>query len=333
MIYKEHETIFDNGVFKESFLKFIAYKQSLGFKYSRRVQCALKNLNTKLNTYKLDAPVLLKETVETLVCRREHESPATQNKRICLLRHFAGFLQEMGYEAYIYPEHCKTIHHEYFAPYIFTEQQIASIVKTSDSLPFMTRTPMYHIVWPAIIRVLYGCGLRLSEALSLKVKNVNLNSGTLYIEKSKNWTSRLVPMSPSLNRYMVNYMSIVNLEPRSDTYFFPAPDGGCYAVNTAYSQIKRIYEEAGIPRLSNGRLPRIHDLRHTYCCHALKQMQENGFDLYYSLPILSAYLGHQGIRDTEKYLRLPIFQHPAVVEAETAILGDIIPEVNYYEEA
>jgi len=242
------------------------------------------------------------------------------------------FLQEIGYEAYIYPEYYKTIHHEYFAPYIFTERQIASIIKTSDSLPFMARTPRRHIIWPAIVRVLYGCGLRLSEALSLKVKNVNLDSGILHIEKSKNWTSRFVPMSPSLKSYMANYMLKINLDPKCSAYFFPAPDGGRYAVNTAYTQIKKIYEESGIPRLSNGRLPRIHDLRHTYCCHALKQMQKNGFDLYYSLPILSAYLGHQGIRDTERYLRLPVFQHPAVVDAETAILGDIIPEVTDYEE-
>jgi integrase len=128
-------------------------------------------------------------------------------------------------------------------------------------------------------------------------------------------------------------MSTINLNPGCGTYFFPAPDGGRYAINPAYNHIKKIYEAAGIPRLSKGRLPRIHDLRHTYCCHALMQMQENGFDLYYSLPILSAYLGHQGIRDTERYLRLPVFQHPAVIEAEPAILGDIIPEVADYEEA
>jgi hypothetical protein len=133
MIYKEHETAFDDGVFTEPFLKFIAYKQSLGFKYGRSVQYLLKNLNIKLNAYKLNAPVLLKETVEALACRLEHESPATQNKRVCLLRHFAMFLQEIGHEAYLYPEHCKTIHHEYFAPYIFTKWQIASIIKTSDS--------------------------------------------------------------------------------------------------------------------------------------------------------------------------------------------------------
>jgi hypothetical protein len=62
-------------------------------------------------------------------------------------------------------------------------------------------------------------------------------------------------------------------------------------------------------------------------------MQENGFDLYYSLPVLSAYLGHQGIRDTERYLRLPFFQHSAVIDAETAVLGDVMPEVSDHEES
>jgi hypothetical protein len=58
---------------------------------------------------------------------------------------------------------------------------------------------------------------------------------------------------------------------------------------------------------------------------------ENGIDLYYALPILSTYIGHQGIRDTERYLRLSVFQHATIVNAELDILKGIIPEVHEYE--
>ena len=75
--------------------------------------------------------------------------------------------------------------------------------------------------------------------------------------------------------------------------------------------------------LPNGRLPRIHDLRHTFCCHAFEAMKERGFDLYYSLPILSVYIGHQGIRDTERYLHLPEFHHDQLIYASDIVLGDI----------
>lgn len=45
-------------------------------------------------------------------------------------------------------------------------------------------------------------------------------------------------------------------------------------------------------------------LRHTFCVRALEQMQAKGFDLYTSLPLLSKYLGHKHITETEYYLRL-----------------------------
>ena len=53
-----------------------------------------------------------------------------------------------------------------------------------------------------------------------------------------------------------------------------------------------------------GSVPRLHDLRHTFCVRALEQMEAKGFDLYTSLPMLSTYLGHRRITETEYYLRL-----------------------------
>jgi len=332
MIRKEYNVAFDDGVFKDLFLKFVAYKQGHGYKYDRVVQSSLSVLNTKLNAYKLNTPILSKEIVEALASRREHEAPATQIKRVCYLRHFAEFLREMGHEAYVYPKHCDVIFHDGFVPYIFTKRQINSIIEAADSLAFRLISPKQHLVWPAFIRLLYGCGLRLSEALDLKAQNVNLESGILYIEKSKNGTSRYVPLSGSLKDHLSKYVIDMKIDLTKEGYFFPAPDDGRYAINTAYERIKKLYEKAGIPRLSNGRYPRVHDVRHTYSCHALKQMQEDGHDIYYALPILSTYLGHQGIRDTERYLRLPMFQISDIIEAELAVLNGIVPEVSEYEE-
>jgi hypothetical protein len=56
-------------------------------------------------------------------------------------------------------------------------------------------------------------------------------------------------------------------------------------------------------------------------------IQQQGLDLYYSLPILSTYLGHQGIRDTERYLRLATLKFPSIVEIERTAWDSIIPEV------
>ena len=66
---------------------------------------------------------------------------------------------------------------------------------------------------------------------------------------------------------------------------------------------KRFFAQAEIYN-SFGKLPRVHDLRHSYCVHALQQMVEKGMDIYCTLPFLSSFMGHQNIYSTEKYLRL-----------------------------
>lgn len=327
MIEKEYTVTFENGVFKELFLKFIQYKRGLGFKYGREVESILSQLNKKLNSFHMETPRLPKEIVEKLAERISSEASATQAKRTGFLRHFAEFLNNMGYTAYVYPQLYNVKYNNGFSPYIFSHEQISAIFSSSDSLGYSANSPKYHIIWPAFIRLLYGCGLRLSEALRLQVKDVELKKGVLYIEKSKKNTSRYVPMSSSLIQYCVFYAERMKLNMDGNGYFFPAPDNGRYGKNTAQSAIKKIYAMAGIPHMSNGRLPRVHDMRHTFSCHALEMLQQQGFDLYYSLPILSTYLGHQGIRDTERYLRIAPFKFSHIVEIQQAAWDSIIPEV------
>ena len=323
----DSNVIFEESAFSEYFNQFVSYKQGLGFRYGYPVQCNLSQLNKQL--IELKATGLDRCVVEKISERRPGEAPGTQLKRISLLRHLAQFLNDMGIEAYIAPTSYCVKWIDCFSPYIFSHEQIQSIFAAADSIPHKKTSPCYHLVWPSFIRVLYGCGLRLSEALSLRAVDVDLSDGIIYVDKSKKGTSRYVPMSTTLTEYCVIYANAVQI--KDHTYFFPAPDGGRYHVNTAYARIKNIYEQARIPKLSNGLLPRVHDLRHTFCCHALEKMQAANLDLYYALPILSTYIGHQGVRDTERYLMLPAFNYSTIIEAELSVLKGIIPEVGIDE--
>lgn len=326
--------LFQEGVFSELFIRFIKYKQSLCYRYDIPVQYTLNKLNDRLNEYNLEKAILTKEIVCSLIELQDNEARTTQSKRICLLRHFAEFLNNIDIDAYVYPTHYKPIYYDHFNPYIFTYSQIRNIFQCSDQIPYNARSPYQHKIWPAIIRTLYGCGLRLSECLSLKKNQVNLTDGVLYIEKSKNGTSRYVPISTSLKDYLNKYITTnYSLLDKSD-YIFPSYySNGPYAPSTARVRIKKIFKQANIPYTNNNRLPRIHDLRHTFCCHALESMEEKGNNLYYSLPILSAYVGHQGIRDTERYLHLPEFQHHQLINAGESILSVIeIKEAEYEDQ-
>jgi integrase len=323
---------FDEGIFKQLCLDFISYKRSCGLKYCDSAEYVLRFINRNLNEYDLSAPVLTKEMVERLTEKRLHEQFSTQSRRITLLRQFAIYLSYRGIDAYVYPG--MSIHNEEttFVPYIFTNAEIEAIFNVADNLRPISRYPHYHLVYPVLIRLLYSCGLRLSEALNLRLKDINLDEGTLYIDKSKNSKSRVVPMSPSMTevcrRYIDKRYGYVALE----RYLFEAPDGNRYNRGSVRFVIISIFKKAGLPRLANGLYPRVHDLRHNYAVQALEKMQKSGMDIYCALPLISAYLGHKGIRETERYLHLPEFRLEEISVSNKNLVRGMIPEVEWNEE-
>ena len=55
--------------------------------------------------------------------------------------------------------------------------------------------------------------------------------------------------------------------------------------------------------------------RHSFACHRIMRWAREGTDVNAMLPVLSAYLGHEGLRGTERYLRLTAEMMPELREA------------------
>lgn len=324
---------FDEGIFKELILDFISYKRSCGLKYEDSVEYVLRDINRKLNNYAIKEPALTKEMIDNLVKKRPHEQYSTQSRRISLLRQLALYLSWRGINAYVYPE--LSIHNEErtFVPYLFTDFEMNSVFSVADRLPPISRYPFYHMVYPVLIRLLYSCGLRLSEALHLRIRDIDMEAATLYIDKSKKSKSRVVPMSVSMNKVLWKYISKrYGDKICPERYVFEAPDGGRYNRGSARSTIMNIFKYAGLPHLTGSKHPRVHDLRHYFSVKAMEKMQESGLDLYCTLPLLSVYLGHKGIRETERYLRLPQFRMDKIASSGSKLVEGMIPEVEWHDE-
>lgn len=181
---------------------------------------------------------------------------------------------------------------------------------------------------PSLFRLLYGTGLRLGEALRLKEKDVNLAEKYLIVRQSKNGTERIVPISDSLANVCLQYQhskkTSVRKQIASDLFFVKRDQCGCNN-STAYEAFRQILWRTGIPHQGRGLGPRLHDLRHTFACHALNAMAESGLDLYHSLPVLSAYLGHQSLAATNKYVRLTSEIFPDLLKTVNDTCGFIFP--------
>ncbi len=323
---KEKQFVF-TGPFKDYCPQYASYKRELGFSFGISSFYLLRHMDDYFKRYNLSSPVLTKRMVEDFVSHRDRESSKTQHMRMSLIRQFALFMNRTGFDFYVYPNELIPIA-KTFTPYIFTHDEIKHIMNVVDQLSYTPQSKYYHLIYPMLFRMLYGCGLRINEALSLKKSEVDLVNGILTIIKTKNSMSRLVPMSWSLTDYCRRYAEDMGFDMLSEGYFFPSRDGGKYHRTPVYVKFKQFMKLAGI--FSEGSVgPRVHDIRHTYAVHALEKMINDGQDVYCTLPILSTYLGHRGIESTEKYLRLTEEAYSSIIDTIAPFYTDVFPEVHH----
>src|SRR5690606_19810220 len=207
----------------------------------------------------------------------------------------------------------------------------------NDSLRLYVRrmSPLVFVV-PAVVRLLYGTGMRVSEAASLRNADVDLENHCITLRKTKNGEHRLAPLSDSLHKVLEQYARNRNKMPLPKVndpmgYFFISQNGSFCRAQSVYCWFRKVLAERGIPHIGNHHGPRVHDLRHTFAVHSLMKMAKSGHDLYYTLPILSTYLGHKFIGATEQYIRLTQEIHPELLNDERNLCSYIFPQIKIIE--
>lgn len=148
---------------------------------------------------------------------------------------------------------------------------------------------IHHPVYQAITMVLYGSGLRISEALPLEVTDIDGPRGVILVRHGKGNKAREAKLSELLYQYLRHYWARVR-PPKP--YLFVSPvTGKPPSAQTVRLAIACAIEEAGIKKHVTP-----HVLRHSFATHLL----EEGTDIR----VVSALLGHESIRTTARYARV-----------------------------
>ena len=135
-----------------------------------------------------------------------------------------------------------------------------------------------------ILKLCYGMGLRLSEIVNLKVRDIDSKNMQVFIERSKGKKDRYVNLPQSILEQMRVYYKTY----RPKLYLFEGQDGGQYSVRSTQQIFKNALKKAGI----NKRVG-IHSLRHSYATHLLEQ----GTDIRF----IQELLGHKDLKTTLIY--------------------------------
>ena len=145
----------------------------------------------------------------------------------------------------------------------------------------------------AIIEVLYSCGLRVSELVTLKLSDLYLDEQFLRVT-GKGQKTRLVPISPVAIKQLQLWFfdrNAMNIKPGEEDYVFLNRRGAHLTRTMILIMIKRLGQEAGIAKTISP-----HTLRHSFATSLL----EGGADLR----SIQAMLGHESIGTTEIYTHI-----------------------------
>lgn len=198
------------------------------------------------------------------------------------------YMSRLGLQAYVPPKNTLSKEPRY-VPYIFSNEELAALFKQTDACRYRPEVPYRQWMMPLLFHMLYGCGIGISEALHLRIRDVDLESGVLTVLDGKFNKDRLVPLSQQLLQRCQAYMKQVHLFSDNSAYFFAGSNGGTVTQNNVYKNFRKFLWKARISHGGWGRGPRVHDFRHTFAVHCLRRWVFEGKDLTAYLPILKTY--------------------------------------------
>ena len=280
------------SILKDEFQEHLALRMKAGRGFEPE-QCALANLDRFL----VSSGVSIKALPESLMMdwlADMNAKPQTRRWRLQAISPMIKYLRSIDIIAHM-PEKPRAVSE--YVPYIFSGTEFSRIIETADNRQsgFKATPVSASAQMPFLLRLLYGCGLRLGEALSLKWKDVDLENAVILIRFAKNEKQRIAPMSASLNELCKLYRASELTYGEDGDYLFSNRKGGHYSL----------------------------------ALRSFSKMESEGCRFVNSVPYLSTYLGHSSIMETDKYLR---FSHEIYKDAHVSLniyTQGVFPEVSY----
>lgn len=318
-----------SGPFAPLCERFVAQRRALGLKYEQQSRL-LRQFDDFSKDFNVTNYTITEELALAWCKKRPNEKEVSRHSRIGEMQRFSVFLSAQGYPSYSLPTMPKRGNNH--QPYIFTEDELSRIFHRLDNLQPTTASPIRHLSFPLLFRILYGCGLRISELLNMQKGDVDIENAVLRVKCGKNGVERFAPMSESLAERMRSFMSECHSDTPDETPLIYRKFFGKYDKSTIGKEFMGFLWDAGIPYRGKDVGPRVHDIRHTFVCHNIKRWVEAGIPVDSKLKILSRYLGHTSISSTQWYLRLTADLYPHIREACENAYGGMYADIPNFKE-
>jgi len=221
--------------------------------------------------------------------------------------------------------------HQKIQPYIFSENEVARLLRAAAGLKRISYSPLRPEVIRLAVVLLFTTGIRRRELLRLTLGDYDRRHATLLIRESKFHKSRLLPLNTDIadeiDRYLRAWI-LRKLPVFSDTaLIWNATKGGrAYSGTNLRCCFRSLLQRCSI-FTAKGRLPRIHDARHSFAVNALLRWYREGAEVEAKLPLLATYMGHASVAATHYYLHWIEPLRTAASEKFASHYGELVAPV------
>lgn len=232
--------------------------------------------------------------------------PAEWARRLSVVRTFAHFRSATDPRTQIPPPTLLPFQPKRARPYLYSEEEIRRLLCAALRMPHRYRSGKLR---PRTFYCLFGLlsvsGLRIGEARNLELSDVDLRAGVLTIRGAKFGKTRRVPLHASTCAVLADYLARRQRHwagRKVSSYLFLSSWGNQLDGGEIHRMFYALSRQIGLRGPSDSHGPRLHDMRHRFATNTLVQWYRSGQDPERRLPLLSAYLGHVHVADTQWYL-------------------------------
>lgn len=283
--------------------RFIRLKQDLGLRF-RREGADLRHFVGFLRARGAESGGDLRvDTLDAYTTEIRGRRPATHRAALRVAAEFLDHLAGLGRTSVGGIEVPPGPRRPDYRPYIFSLEELRFLFARADlPHPGQDRAAVYVL--------LYACGLRVGEAARLRVGDVDLDRGTIFIERTKFNKDRLLPLAARIRERLARYRQARRATAGPRDPFFVDGEGRAYTAAGLSAAFRRdlrawgLYQPTRVAEGLSWGSPRVHALRHSFAVNRLLSWYRSGADVQAKLPLLSTYLGHSSLRETQVYLKV-----------------------------
>jgi integrase len=191
-------------------------------------------------------------------------------------------------------------------PYLYSNAEIRSLLRAALNMPCrFERGELRPWVYYTLFGLLSVSGLRLGEARNLELQDVDLKAAVLTIRGAKFGKTRLVPLHASACKVLADYIGRRERhwgQRPVSSFLFVSSWGNRLDGGDIHRTFYALSRQIGLRGASDSHGPRLHDMRHRFATRTLVHWYRSNQDPERKLPLLSAYLGHVHVADTQWYL-------------------------------